>query len=172
MTPISKLLKCIYLVLFGAFIAGCLSEQNSLQRSNFAEVWGIYQACRSSDKLDELIAHARTVENLTLHLVRNTGPAHSISVSQGTLTRIVQPLKTRLAADPYAMQADCLLRTGQIAYRQGQIILAQDMFGRVLKGPANPDLHYYVDAARSGLLRIDQDLQATVEQVRLLSISN
>ncbi|MFY4729238.1 hypothetical protein [Nitrospira sp. BLG_2] len=88
------------------------------------------------------------------------------------MTKFIQPLKTRLAVDPHAMNADCLLHTGQIAYRQGHIILAQDMFGRVLRDLQNSELRYYVDAARFGLLRIDQDLQATADQSRPSSFPN
>jgi hypothetical protein len=109
---------------------------------------------------------------MTLLRGRGTPTGHLDSDSQGTLMKLVQPPKTRLAVDPHAMKADCLLRTGQIAYRQGHIILAQDMFGRILKSPQNPELRYYVEAARFGLLRIDQDLQATVEQVRPSSLPN
>jgi hypothetical protein len=118
------------------------------------------------------MTHARTVEDLAL-VEGNTLPSSNLdSVSHGTLRKLVQPLKTRLAVDPYAMNADCLLHTGQIAYRQGHNILAQDMFGRVLRDPQNPELRYYVEAARFGLLLIDQDLQATVELVRPSSLHN
>lgn len=135
-------------------------------------MWRTYQACRSAEKLDELIAHARTVEKMILHRDRGVLTGDHDSVSQGTLTKFIEPLKTRLAVDPHAMNADCLLHTGQIAYRQGHIILAQDMFGRVVRGPQHSELRYYVDAARFGLLRIDQDLQATADQSRPSSLPN
>lgn len=165
-------MRNILLILFGGFIAGCQSDPSSLHRSNFTEIWKTYQACRSSEKIDDLIAHARTVEDMTLLRGRSTPTGHIDSDSQGTLVKLVQPLRTRLAVDPHAMKADCLLHAGQIAYRQGHIILAQDMFRRILKSPQNPELRYYVEAARFGLHRIDQDLRATVEQARPSSLPN
>ena len=172
MIPNSKSIQRILLVLIGGFIVGCQSDPSSLHRSNFAEIWRTYQACRSAEKIDELVAHARTVEDMTLLRDRGIPTGDLDSTSQGTLTKLVQPLKTRLAVDPHAMNADCLLHTGQIAYRQGHIVLAQDLFGRVLRVSPNTELRYYVEAAQLGLLRIDQDLQATVEQAGPSSRTN
>lgn len=174
MIPNSKWIRiqCIVLASLVGVIAGCQSDPSFLHRSSFADMWRTYQACRSAERLDELVGHARTVEEMILHGDRGVLTDDHDSVLQGTLTKFIQPLKTRLAVDPHAMNADCLLHTGQIAYRQGHIILAQDMFGRVVRDLQNSELRYYVDAARFGLLRIDQDLQATADQSRPSSLPN
>ena len=172
MIPQSNRVHCILLVVLGGIIAGCQSDSSYLYGSNFGDIWRTYQACRSTEKIEELITNVQTVEDMTLSKSRSISKRNLRPISHGTLTSFVEPLKPRLAADPLAMHADCLLHAGQTAYRQGHIILAQDMFNRVLKGPQNPELRYYVQAAQFGLLRINQDLQATAEQTLSTSLTN
>lgn len=172
MAPNSKWIQCVFLIALIVVISGCQSDAGSIHRSNFGEIWKTYQACRSADKTEEVIAHARTVENMVALRSPRILTADPDRLSRVALTKLVHPLKTRLAVDPQAMNADCLLHAGQVAYLQGQIILAQDMFGRVLKGAHVPELHYYVESARLGLLRIDQEFQATAEKIPPTALSN
>jgi hypothetical protein len=172
MIPKSNRVYCILVVLLGGIIVGCQSEASYLYGSNFGDIWRTYQACRSTEKIEELITHVQTVEDMTLSNSRSISSRNFRPISHRTLTSFVEPLKPRLAADPLAMHADCLLHAGQTAYRQGHIILAQDMFSRLLKGPQNPELRYYVQVARFGLLRINEDLQATAEQPPPTSLTN
>lgn len=68
----------------------------------------------------------------------------------------------RLAVDLKAMAASCTLHAGDIAAISGRSDTARDMFIAVLSEHSEPLYAYYAEQARTRLIKLEAELQASL----------
>jgi len=117
----------------------------TVDQTDFHGLWGAYRACRASHDL-------ATAGLAIRHL--DKAPVREVMIPEllpEALRRVVEKPPVRLAADPKALAADCLLHAGQLALAEGEPELAAEWFFLVIERYPDADYATYAAQARTGL---------------------
>jgi hypothetical protein len=149
----SKSVTALLLVLFLAYLPGCQLNgdlrQEGLDNAAFMSMWQIYTRCVTSSDL-----HSTQQDSSQLRTL-----SHAEEGSVGMNSKLPNP---RLAVDLKAMAASCTLHAGDIAAISGRSDTARDMFIAVLSEHSEPLYAYYAEQARTRLIKLEAELQASL----------
>ena len=137
----------------------------AFDNESFMSLWTRYSRCQSGTDLSTMQVEARHLEQVAA----STAQPHGFTLTLPKQVRryVSEPL-TRLAVDPKAMAAACMLYTGQIAADLGKIDVATTIFRSLLTHQAQPEYEYYVAQAREGLSQLELALKGGEGQARVV----
>jgi hypothetical protein len=145
-------MKLLVLIGLTLLFSGCQTGQVPVSSSTFMSLWSTYDHCQSSIDLETM----RTdVLRLNEGSQTTTSGHDHIGALLRPIERWITPSVSRLAADPKAMAAACMLHTGQAALTFGRSDLAAEMFMTVIRTYSQDQYGYYVDQAWWGLKQLN-----------------
>lgn len=146
--------------LFGvAFLfSGCTTTPSShtseVRDSGFASLWNAYGDCKSTSDLSKATANLDQLRAASLLGQEKSG---FILPLPNRIAHLVSTPTNRVAVDVKAMTSACALHTGELAFNQGYLEVARDLFISIIR--LHEGQHsYYAVKAKTLLAKIEQGL--------------
>jgi hypothetical protein len=124
----------------------------AVDQTDFHGQWGAYRACMVSMTLE---AAGLAIRHLDRAPVRDVMPPDLLP---GALRRVAEKPPVRLAADPKALAAACVVHAGHLALAEGERELAAEWFALVITRYPESDYASYVTRAMAGLSHITPEI--------------
>lgn len=141
-------------VLFSACSTSPSPQVNEARDSGFTSLWAAYGDCKSTSDL----AKATTI----LDQLRSAGRlGHEkdgfILPLPNQIAHLVSTPTSRVAVDVEAMTSACALHTGELAFTQGYLDVARDLFTSIIRLHEGQN-SYYAVRAKTLLAKLEQGL--------------
>lgn len=141
-------------VLFSACSTSPSPQVNEARDSGFTSLWTAYGDCKSTSDL----AKATTI----LDQLRSAGRLGQekdgfILPLPNQIAHLVSTPTSRVAVDVEAMTSACALHTGELAFNQGYLDVARDLFTSIIRLHEGQN-SYYAVRAKTLLAKLEQGL--------------
>lgn len=141
-------------VLFSACSTSPSPQVNEARDSGFTSLWTAYGDCKSTSDL----AKATTI----LDQLRSAGRLGQekdgfILPLPNQIAHLVSTPTSRVAVDVEAMTSACALHTGELAFTQGYLDVARDLFTSIIRLHEGQN-SYYAVRAKTLLAKLEQGL--------------
>lgn len=153
-------LAVVVLGLFGsAFLfSGCTTTPSShnaeARDSGFTSLWNAYGNCKSTSDLSKATAN---LDQLRAASLLGQGKNGFILPLPNRIAHLVSTPASRVAVDVRAMTAACALHTGELAFSQGYLEVARDLFVSIIRLHEGQN-SYYAVKAKTLLAKLEQGL--------------
>jgi hypothetical protein len=161
-----EMMKRVLMLSLLVLVTGCQTGKAPVSNSNFMGLWTVYNRCQSSSDLDTMRIDVRQLQDGSQVETMTTAKDDPIRPFLRPIERWITPPITRLAADPKAMAASCMLYTGQAAVTFGRMDVASEMFSAVIQHFPQPQYSYYTDQARVMLAQLNAPTPISLTAVR------
>ncbi len=146
-------------LLGSAFLfSGCTttpsSQTSEAWDSSFNSLWSAYGDCKSTSDLAKATAD---LDQLRSADYREQGKDGFILPLPSRIAHLVSTPTSRVAVDVGAMTSACALHTGELAFNQGYLDVARDLFVSIIKLHEGQN-SYYAVKAKTLLAKLEQGL--------------
>lgn len=146
-------------LLGSAFLfSGCTTTPSSqiseARDSGFKSLWSAYGDCKSTSDLAKATANLDQLRSAD-HL--GQGKDGFILPLPNRIAHLVSTPTSRVAVDVEAMTSACALHTGELAFNQGYIEIARDLFVSIIRLHEGQN-SYYAVKAKTLLAKLEQGL--------------
>ena len=140
------------------FFSGCTttssSQTSEARDSSFASLWNAYGDCKSTSDLSKATAN---LDQLRSAGGLGKGKDGFILPLPNRIAYLVSNPTNRVAVDVEAMTSACALHTGELAFTQGYLDIARDLFVSIIRLHEGQN-SYYAVRAKTLLAKLEQGL--------------
>jgi hypothetical protein len=130
------------------------AQTSEARESGFTSLWNAYGDCKSTSDLAKATAHLdklRSADGL------DQGKDGFILPLPHKIAHLVSTPTSRVAVDVRALTSACALHTGELAFSQGYLDIARDLFVSIIR--LHEGQHsYYAVKAKTLLAKLEQGL--------------